>query len=77
MIVGEHSREGDLEVNPAKMKVLSCPCFPMKSQDIICQHVTNIRSVQKEEFVRLTPPKRFSLEETMAYCRGSFFLIPC
>jgi predicted membrane GTPase involved in stress response len=34
------------------------------------QHVTNMRSVQKEEFVRLTPPKILTLEETMAYCRG-------
>ena len=52
MVIGEHNREGDLEVNPAKMKALS-----------------NVRSVTKEEKVKLTPPKIMSLEEVIAYVR--------
>lgn len=52
MIIGESSREGDLEVNPAKTKQLS-----------------NVRSVTKEERVKLTPPRIMSLEEVIAYVR--------
>lgn len=52
MVIGEYSREGDLEVNPAKAKALS-----------------NVRSVNKEEKVKLTPPKIMSLEEVIAYVR--------
>lgn len=50
MIVGEHSRENDLEVNPAKGK-----------------HLTNVRSVIKEDFVRLVPPRPITLETSMSY----------
>jgi len=50
MIIGEHSRGNDLEVNPMKAKQL-----------------TNIRAAGKDESVRLTPPRRFSLEQALAY----------
>jgi GTP-binding protein len=50
MIIGEHSRDNDLEVNPMKGKQL-----------------TNIRTTSKDEAVRLTPPRRMSLEEAIAY----------
>jgi len=50
MIIGEHSRGGDLEVNPLKGK-----------------HLTNIRAAGKDEAVRLTPPRRLSLEAAIAY----------
>ncbi len=50
MIIGEHSRTNDLEVNPLKGKQL-----------------TNIRSAGKDEAVRLTTPKKLSLEEAIAY----------
>ncbi|TYO89586.1 translational GTPase TypA [Oceanicella actignis] len=50
MIIGEHSRGGDLEVNPLKGKKL-----------------TNIRASGKDEAVTLTPPKRLTLEEAIAY----------
>ncbi|MFQ5346574.1 MAG: translational GTPase TypA [Rhodothalassiaceae bacterium] len=50
MIIGEHSRAQDLEVNPLKAKKL-----------------TNIRAAGKDENVVLTPPKRLSLEEALAY----------
>ena len=50
MIVGEHSRGQDLEVNPLKSKQL-----------------TNIRAAGKDEAVRLTPPRRMSLEQAIAY----------
>jgi GTP-binding protein len=53
MIIGEHSRDGDLEVNPTKAKALS-----------------NVRTVQKDEFSRLSPPRVMSLEEHIAYVRG-------
>ena len=50
MIIGEHSRAGDLEVNPMKARQL-----------------TNIRAAGKDEAVRLTPPRRMSLEAAIAY----------
>jgi GTP-binding protein len=50
MIIGEHSRDNDLEVNPLKAKQL-----------------TNIRTTSKDEAVRLTPPRIFSLEQAIAY----------
>ena len=50
MIVGEHSRDNDLEINVLKGKKL-----------------TNIRASGSDEAVILTPPRRMSLEEMMAY----------
>ncbi len=50
MIIGEHSRDNDLEVNPLKGKQL-----------------TNIRTTSKDEAVRLTPPKKLSLEQSLGY----------
>ncbi|MCK4939279.1 MAG: translational GTPase TypA, partial [Rhodospirillaceae bacterium] len=53
MIIGEHSRSGDLEVNPMKSKQL-----------------TNIRSSGTDDAVRLTPPRRMSLEQAIAYIQA-------
>lgn len=50
MIIGEHSRGNDLEVNPLKAKQL-----------------TNVRASGKDEAVRLTTPRRMSLEQAIAY----------
>ncbi|MHA3977612.1 translational GTPase TypA [Halovulum sp. GXIMD14794] len=50
MILGEHNRENDLEVNPLKGKKL-----------------TNVRASGKDDAVTLTPPRRLSLEEAIAY----------
>tara|TARA_E500000331_G_scaffold358558_1_gene426614 strand:+ start:887 stop:2710 length:1824 start_codon:yes stop_codon:yes gene_type:complete len=50
MIIGEHSRGNDLEVNPMKSKQL-----------------TNIRASGTDEALRLTPPRRMSLEQAIAY----------
>ncbi len=50
MIIGEHSRENDLEVNPLREKKL-----------------TNIRAAGKDEALLLTPPRRLSLEQAIAY----------
>ncbi len=50
MIVGEHSRDNDLEINVLKGKKL-----------------TNVRASGSDEAVILTPPRRMSLEEMMAY----------
>ena len=50
MIIGEHSRGNDLEVNVLKGKQL-----------------TNIRAAGKDEAVRLTPPRKMSLEQAIAY----------
>ncbi|PJB70645.1 MAG: translational GTPase TypA [Alphaproteobacteria bacterium CG_4_9_14_3_um_filter_47_13] len=50
MIVGEHSRDNDLEINVLKGKKL-----------------TNMRASGTDEAVTLTPPRRMSLEEMMAY----------
>ncbi|NCF48922.1 MAG: translational GTPase TypA [Bacteroidetes bacterium] len=50
MIVGEHSRDNDLEINVLKGKKL-----------------TNVRAAGTDEAVQLTPPRRMSLEDMMAY----------
>ncbi|MCB9983560.1 MAG: translational GTPase TypA [Rhodospirillales bacterium] len=50
MIVGEHSRDNDLEVNVLKGKKL-----------------TNVRASGSDDAVTLTPPRKMSLEDMMAY----------
>ena len=50
MIIGEHNRENDLEVNILKGKKL-----------------TNVRASGSDDAVTLTPPKKLSLEDMMAY----------
>jgi len=50
MIIGENSRDNDLDVNPIKTKKL-----------------TNIRAAGKDDAILLTPPRRMSLEEALAY----------
>jgi GTP-binding protein len=50
MVIGEHSRGNDLDVNVLKGKQL-----------------TNIRAAGKDEAVRLTPPRKMSLEQAIAY----------
>ena len=50
MIVGEHVRDNDLEVNALKGKQL-----------------TNIRTTSKDEAVRLTTPKKLTLEQSLGY----------
>ncbi len=50
MIVGEHSRDNDLEVNVLKGKQL-----------------TNIRAAGSDEAIRLTPPRKLTLEDMMSY----------
>jgi len=53
MIIGEHNRDNDLEVNPLKAKQLS-----------------NVRTVLKDEAMRLTPPVIMSLEKAIAYIQN-------
>jgi len=50
MILGECSRENDLEVNPSKEKKL-----------------TNMRASGSDEAVRLTPPRKLSLEQALEF----------
>eukprot|EP00268_Persea_americana_P034206 TRINITY_DN33853_c0_g1_i2.p1 TRINITY_DN33853_c0_g1~~TRINITY_DN33853_c0_g1_i2.p1 ORF type:complete len:236 (-),score=44.51 TRINITY_DN33853_c0_g1_i2:241-948(-) len=50
MIVGEHSRDTDLDINPVRTKEL-----------------TNVRAANKDENVRLTPPRLMTLEEAIGY----------
>jgi GTP-binding protein len=50
MIVGEHNRDNDLEVNVLKGKKL-----------------TNVRASGTDDAVTLTPPRKMSLEDMMAY----------
>ena len=50
MIVGEHTRDNDLEINILKGKQL-----------------TNIRTHSKDEAVRLTTPKKLTLEQSLGY----------
>ena len=50
MIIGEHSRDNDLEVNPLREK-----------------HLSNVRTKAADEAIRLTPPRRMTLEQAIAY----------
>ena len=50
MIIGEHNRDNDLEVNVLKGKKL-----------------TNVRASGSDDAVTLTPPRKMSLEDMMAY----------
>jgi GTP-binding protein len=50
MVIGEHARPSELEVNPCKLKRL-----------------TNVRSTEKEEAVKLTPPRRMGVEDLISY----------
>jgi GTP-binding protein len=50
MVIGIHSRENDLEVNPVKEKKLS-----------------NVRSSGADEAIRLVPPRKFSLEQSIEF----------
>lgn len=50
MIVGEHNRENDLEINVLKGKKL-----------------TNVRASGSDDATTLTPPRKMSLEDMMAY----------
>jgi GTP-binding protein len=52
MIVGEHNKPNDLDVNPCKEK-----------------HMTNVRSVSKDEALTLTPPRIMTLERSFAWIR--------
>jgi len=53
MVIGENSREENIDVNPAKLK-----------------HLSNVRSVSKEEAIRLSPPRVMPLEEAITYVRA-------
>jgi GTP-binding protein len=52
MIVGENSREDDMDVNITKEK-----------------KQTNVRSATSDNFEKLIPPKRLSLEQCLEFCR--------
>ena len=50
MIMGEHNRDNDLEINPLRGKQL-----------------TNVRASGKDDAIRLTPARLFTLEQAIAY----------
>ena len=50
MIIGEHARSNDLEVNALKGKQL-----------------TNMRAASKDDGIKLTPPREFTLEQALTY----------
>jgi GTP-binding protein len=50
MVIGEHQRGGDLDVNVCKKK-----------------HLTNMRASSADIEVRLTPPRRMSLDDAIEY----------
>jgi GTP-binding protein len=52
MIVGENSREDDMDVNITKEK-----------------QQTNVRSSTADNFEKLIPPRRLSLEQSLEFCR--------
>jgi GTP-binding protein len=52
MIVGENSRDDDMDVNITKEK-----------------KQTNVRSSTADNFEKLIPPKKLSLEQSLEFCR--------
>jgi GTP-binding protein len=50
MVVGQHARDGDLDVNVCKQK-----------------HLTNMRSSNADQAIRLTPPVAMSLDRSLEY----------
>jgi GTP-binding protein len=52
MIVGENSRNEDMDVNITKEK-----------------QQTNIRSATSDNFEKLVPPRKLSLEQCLEFCR--------
>ena len=52
MIVGENSREDDMDLNITKEK-----------------KQTNVRSSTADNFEKLVPPKKLSLEQSLEFCR--------
>lgn len=50
MVVGEHNRPVDLDVNPTRAKKMS-----------------NVRSVNADEAIRLAPPVKRGLEQLISY----------
>jgi GTP-binding protein len=50
MIIGMHSRDNDLAVNPIREKQL-----------------TNVRTVLKDESIRLTPPRKLTIEDAISF----------
>ncbi|RYJ05163.1 MAG: translational GTPase TypA, partial [Actinomycetales bacterium] len=52
MIVGENSRDDDMDVNITKEKAQ-----------------TNIRSATSDNFEKVIPPKKLSLEQSLEFCR--------
>lgn len=57
MIIGEHNRDNDLEVNVLKGKQL-----------------TNMRASGKDEMIKLTPPRKMTLEDAMSYIQDDELL---
>ncbi len=57
MLVGEHNRDNDLEVNVLKAKQL-----------------TNMRASGKDETIKLTPPRKMTLEDAMSYIQDDELL---
>lgn len=57
MIVGEHNRDNDLEINILKAKQL-----------------TNMRASGKDETIKLTPPRKMTLEDAMSYIQDDELL---
>jgi GTP-binding protein len=57
MLVGEHNRDNDLDVNVLKGKQL-----------------TNVRASGKDEMIKLTPPRKMTLEDAMAYIQDDELL---
>ena len=52
MIVGENSRDDDMDVNITKEK-----------------KQTNVRSSTSDNFEKLIPPRKLSLEQSLEFCR--------
>ncbi|CAF1699669.1 hypothetical protein YC2023_035867 [Brassica napus] len=75
MIIGEHSRDTDLDVSwldssflRLKMTIpwAHLPC-KLQVNPVKAKELTNIRSVNKDENVKLSPPRLMTLEEAIGY----------
>ena len=60
MIIGEHNRDTDMEVNPVKAS----------KSTLTLEQMTNIRAAGKDDTIKLTPPETLDLERMISYIQG-------
>ena len=78
MVIGESSKETDLEVNPVKQKgALRYAENVLAMVNSPCSAASNVRTVMKDDKVKISTPRILSVEEAMAGIRGERIALRC